>query len=386
MILVNVKAQTNASKLRRETRNDREVIIVPSATLPDDVVMNGIMYPAEEIERAYPQLERSPAPLGHPTVNGLFVSARDPEGINVGWVGAWNENVRRENGRVFLDKVIDVSRAQESEGGRRLLDAIASAEAEGGAIHTSTGIYLEREAAPEGSGYDWIAHNLMMDHDAILLDEPGAATPDQGVGLMVNSAGKPERIEVISSEVDYAIQGIKEAINYAIDRKERAEKARKNEGVVNKVLAYLSELLGSTEEAAGLTVNSQNGDDKMTVTKEEFDALAAKVDKLVANAEQQPDLAGVVAEAMKPVTERLEQLQANEKAREDEERAELVEVVTNAALLDKEDAEELTTNALRKLAEKAKPKGAAPLNGSFHANGSQDEWEGYDMNSHLEGK
>jgi len=105
---VNIRATVNAAKIRRERRNGRDVIIVPSATLPDGVVMNKIRYNAPAIEKGFGSLEGTPAPLGHPNIDGQFVSASDPRGMVRGFVGAYNENVRRENGRVLIDKVIDV--------------------------------------------------------------------------------------------------------------------------------------------------------------------------------------------------------------------------------------------------------------------------------------
>src|SRR5690606_13959760 len=69
-------------------------------------------------------------------------------------------------------------------------------------IHTSTGLLCQREPAPKGAeGYQWIARNMQFDHDAILLDEPGAATPEQGVGMMVNGVA----IEVITANVADAV-------------------------------------------------------------------------------------------------------------------------------------------------------------------------------------
>ena len=49
-VRVNVRTLANVKAARKEKRNGRDVMIVPSATLPDNVVMNGIMYPAEEID------------------------------------------------------------------------------------------------------------------------------------------------------------------------------------------------------------------------------------------------------------------------------------------------------------------------------------------------
>ena len=101
-VRVNIRTAVNSSKIRRERRDGRDVIVVPSATLPDGVVMNGVRYPAEEISKSFASLDGTPAPLGHPTLNGSFVSASDPRGMVRGFVGAWNENVRQEGGREWL--------------------------------------------------------------------------------------------------------------------------------------------------------------------------------------------------------------------------------------------------------------------------------------------
>ncbi|WP_131864095.1 hypothetical protein [Biostraticola tofi] len=189
---VNVTTQVNSASIRRETYNGREHIIIPSYTLPANVIMNKELYPASEIDAHYQGLEGTLAPLGHPTVNGQFVSAFSPEGINVGHIGAWNRNVKKSGNRVYLEKWVDVSNAQQSEGGREFLDRVAAIERgeDVPPIHTSVAVFREQiEASPEqkAQGADWVVKILAMDHDAILLNEVGAATPEQGVGLMVNA-------------------------------------------------------------------------------------------------------------------------------------------------------------------------------------------------------
>ena len=179
---VNVRVAVNAASIRREQHNGREHIVVPSFTLPDGVVMNNGLYPKEEIDKAYEGLEGTLAPLSHPMVDGDYVSARQPEAINAYHVGAWNRNVQRVGNRVAIEKWIDVEFAKNSESGRALLSAIDKGEP----IHTSTGIFLDREMTPNADGYGWIARNMMFDHDAILIGETGAATPADGVGMMVN--------------------------------------------------------------------------------------------------------------------------------------------------------------------------------------------------------
>jgi len=179
---VNVRVAVNAAAIRREQHNGREHIVVPSFTLPDGVVMNNGLYPKEEIDKAYAGLEGTLAPLSHPMVDGDYVSARQPEAINAYHVGAWNRNVQRVGNRVSIEKWIDVEFAKNSENGRALLEAIDKQEP----IHTSTGIFLDREMTPNAEGYGWIARNMQFDHDAILIGETGAATPEDGVGMMVN--------------------------------------------------------------------------------------------------------------------------------------------------------------------------------------------------------
>lgn len=179
---VNVRVAVNAASIRREQHNGREHIVVPSFTLPDEVIMNNGLYPHDEIEKSYKSLEGTFAPLGHPQVDGEYVGAERPEAVNAYHFGAFNKNVERRGNRIYVEKFIDVEKAKESEIGRRVLNAIDKGEP----IHTSTGIFLDREMTPNAEGYGWIARNMQFNHDAVLLGEIGAATPEDGVGMMVN--------------------------------------------------------------------------------------------------------------------------------------------------------------------------------------------------------
>ena len=203
-IRVNVRTIINSEGIRRERRDGRDYIIVPSATMPDNIVMNRIRYPADEIAKAFGSLENTPAPLGHPMIEGVFVSAKDPEGLARGWIGAWNRNVRRENGRVFIEKVIDVATASQLEGGKAVLNAIDKGEP----VHTSTGLIAMLTAVQNDDNVDWEASGIVFDHDAILIGEDGAATPDQGVGMLVNAANGDDgkKIDVVNSVIEDDIE------------------------------------------------------------------------------------------------------------------------------------------------------------------------------------
>lgn len=358
-VRVNVRTLANVKAARKEKRNGRDVVIVPSATLPDDIVMNGIKYPADEIAKSFKGLERTPAPLGHPTINGKFVSALDPEGLNLGYVGAWNENVRRENGRVFIDKVIDVEVANRTEGGKAVLEAVNA----GAAIHTSTGLLCTLEAVNGAADHKHIARNIHWDHDAILLNDTGAATPEQGVGMLVNKAsGEVEEIEVINS----AIQEAERDIDWAMDSLARALEKRQRAGLLDKLKAAILDALGISEREP--TTNTK--DNEMPVTDEQFTALSAKVDALSEGVSKIGEtVTNAVAAAVKPITDAQAEMVANAKAKDDAEKADLEAKVVKANILDEETAKATPLNTLRALAKNAEPGKAASLNSAFKGTG-----------------
>lgn len=371
-VRVNIRTIANMASIRKERRNGRDKIVVPSATLPDGIVMNGISYPAEEIEKGFMSLNNTYAPLGHPTVNGMFVSASDPEGINIGWIGAHNENVRRENGRVLLDKVIDVARANESVGGRSVLEAIEK----GTPIHTSTGLFCDLEASTDDA-YEFIARNMAFDHDAILLGEEGAATPEQGVGMMVNAKGEESKIDVINS----VFEDFEREMDWAADMALRAAERLERVPVMERIKSAIMEAV----RGAGREPSANTGEADMT-DKAQFDALSAKVDALTESQNGIGEtIANAVTAAMKPLTDNLAEMQANQTAKDAAELAGYVAKIVKANILDAESAAELTLNAARNLADKAKPGTATALNGAFGGNGPADDFAGYDLNAVMDG-
>ena len=360
-IRVNIKSKVNNKDVRREKRNGRDYIIVPSATLPDNVIMNGGLYPAEEIERSYMSLERTPAPLGHPMVGNNYISAREPEAINSFWVGAHNENVRRENGRVYLDKVIDVEFAKRTEKGRKLLEAINKNEP----IHTSTGVLLERVEAEDGLEYSWIATNMEFDHDAILLDQIGAATPKEGVGMMVNGDGSEIEVQNVSIDDD-AIEDMAEML---ARRMQWEEEESRLQPVVDKLKAMIKGLF-STEDSDESESNEE--EEEMPISEEQFKALQKKVDDMAANQLTAENVGEAISKSvtevlntsLKPIKDDVESLTANHKAQVEAERKGYVSTIVNAGFMEESELADMNVNALKKLAEKAKPGSTTHVNGA----------------------
>ncbi|HCC5834827.1 DUF2213 domain-containing protein [Citrobacter farmeri] len=194
----------NASNISTTTINGQEHYVIRGVVpIVDDIVMNGGLYPAEEINKSFKTMERKLMPIGHPMVNGKYVPSTDPEALNTYYAGAWAQNVSKANDKVVMDVYVNKAMADTKPDGKRLiqrLDDMMSGE-NIDPIHVSTGLLLNKEqraGESKGKKHSWVAHNLDFEHTAILLDEPGAGTPDEGVGMFVNADGQEADVESTS--------------------------------------------------------------------------------------------------------------------------------------------------------------------------------------------
>lgn len=149
-LFVNVATAINAADVRTEIEGGHEWLVVSSRTLPDNVVMNGGLYPADEIAAAFNTLNNTHAPVGHPQdAAGNYILCTDPLALTGGYlVGAMNRNATRTDGIVSVEKWINVPTALQSANGKRLIAALNALAKGGDPIHTSTGLLLEREELP----------------------------------------------------------------------------------------------------------------------------------------------------------------------------------------------------------------------------------------------
>ncbi|MCI2809382.1 hypothetical protein [Eoetvoesiella caeni] len=349
-VQVNVTTQVNAKQIRKITHNGREHWVLPSYTLPANVIMNGGLYPASEIDAHYQGLEGTLAPLGHPTVDGKFVSAFSPEGINVGYAGAFNRNVKKSGNRVYLEKWVDIEVAGRTEQGRELLERVEALEKgeDVPPIHTSVAVFLqeiEPNEEQKAAGAEWVAKINGMDHDAILLNEVGAATPEQGVGLMVN-ADQAKPLAANSGAL------VGESYREREQRLDRAAKERFAPG--GDDYAWIADFTdtqaiivrnGGVAEVYGYTTEGGKivfGDSGAAVVRQEsWVAMIANSVKKIFNHQARPDktmegdmpltpeekaglvtdvgaaVAANVAEQLKPLTDAVAALQANQTALSD---------------------------------------------------------------------
>ena len=393
-LLVNFRTVVNQSMIKRETRNGDEFVIIRSATLPDNCVMNGGLYPGDEIEKAFMTLDGKMAPLGHPQdANGNFVLAASQYSIDNFYVGAFNENVTRENGRVFLDKAINVSKAMSTDKGKRLMDRIKAIEnGAGEPIHTSTGVLLQARDGEgvnhKGQEYTWIAENMVFDHDAILIDEPGAATPEDGVGIAVNSAGDKFDVQFVDLEPltvnaddgeetpKTVLLKLAKLIGFA-DFKKPAYNSDSKHLLNQDGDPMKNRMLDALKNAK---VNTEGMDDDAIMnahTKMLEERFKSKKDEKKANVDDQASIiAAAVTNALAPVVEKLDKMESDMKAGADAERAKLIEVIVNAKIGHEEiDLKELSIKLLTTMATNcAKPKDTQFLSAGFKNNsGDKDQ-------------
>ena len=226
--------------------NKEHYVIRDVVPVVDDVVMNNGLYPKDEIDKSYKSINGNLMPIGHPKVDGQFVSASNAKAINDYYGGAWAENVHKDQDKVLLDCYVDIEFARNHEKGKQLLerlDAMFNGE-DVNPIHVSTGLILNKvykTGKSKGKKYDWVATNMQFDHVAILLNEQGAATPNEGVGMFVNSEGE-YKIEYASLN-ESSTQSIQNLISNAVHnalQKLKFNKQEELDPMKEKILAALN--------------------------------------------------------------------------------------------------------------------------------------------------
>ncbi|MDO8251411.1 MAG: DUF2213 domain-containing protein [Rhodoferax sp.] len=176
----------------------------------NDIVMHGMLYPADQLAAGVASLEGKPAPAGHPKNGaGQFISALNGEALQSAYIGSVCTNARHTAGRTLVDIVVNEAQAKATPAGASLIErldaAIAGTNVE--PIHVSTGLLcapITANGESMGKKYTRIATAISYDHLAILLNESGAGTPEQGVGMFLNSAGQPEEVETVTVNTEPA--------------------------------------------------------------------------------------------------------------------------------------------------------------------------------------
>lgn len=174
-----------AGPARRSVLNGVECTIIPMVMMVEGVLngSNGaLLYPAAELKKSAPAWNMKPIMLGHPTNSyGVNVSARSPEMLAASCVGVILNAKCGDNGKLVAEAWLDNKRADELD--PRILQSIANNQQ----MEVSTGLFTENEQRSgefHGKRYSAIARNYQPDHLALLPDQLGACSIQDGCGTL----------------------------------------------------------------------------------------------------------------------------------------------------------------------------------------------------------
>lgn len=197
---VHVVTTVNAKNVSKE--GDKYIIRNVCAAV-DDIVMNGVLYPAKELAKAARSLEGKPAPGGHPkNAAGQYISALNGEALLNSYAGAICWNARHDGGRTMADVHVNGAQAAANADGKKVVEWCEAAVngLDPAPIHVSTGLIanmLDESGESGGQKYTRIATDMAYDHLALLPDGRGAGTPEQGVGMFNDGTETLQEIEVV---------------------------------------------------------------------------------------------------------------------------------------------------------------------------------------------
>lgn len=198
-----------ASPVKRVNHTDgREYLVVPSVAIVEGV-MNNFLYTEEEITAYIDAWNGRPLVIAHPQdLDGDYISANSPE-IFARSPGFFF-NAHFEDGRLKGDWWIDTAKA-ETLGGHA--QAMVVALEAGKMFEQSTGLFSDEELTEgefNGEKYEGIARNIRPDHIAILFDDVGACSIEDGCGApRVNRAeeavnDEPEQLAILKFVKSFA--------------------------------------------------------------------------------------------------------------------------------------------------------------------------------------
>lgn len=192
---------TNSTAAISEATYDGKTYLIAPVVAIKEGVLNGYLYLAEEFSKFVEAWNGRPVPLGHPKRNGEYVSANTPD-IWATEVPGYFWNVTADTERLKGEIWIDLEKAAKiGEPATNVVERLRAGEG----IEVSTGLWFELEESPgvwKGVSYEGIARNIRPDHLALLPNEVGACSWDDGCGVpRVNQKGAVMGNEVTVNEL-----------------------------------------------------------------------------------------------------------------------------------------------------------------------------------------
>lgn len=167
------------------THENREKLVVPVVAIVQGV-LNGALLKAEEFGKFVNAWEGRPVPVDHPQINGVHVSANLPTILERRNIGHFH-NVHVADNKLKGELWIDVQSA-ESKGFGYIVEAFRN----GQMMEVSTAYFADTEPSAgeyNGKAYEGIHRNLRPDHLAVLPNDIGACSIEDGCGAMRTNKG-----------------------------------------------------------------------------------------------------------------------------------------------------------------------------------------------------
>jgi hypothetical protein len=172
---------TNTTAAVAETEYDGTPYLIAPVVAIREGVLNDMLYLADEIGRYAEAWNGHVVPISHPKRNGEYVSANSPDIWASEVVGNfWN--VAMDGDRLKGEIWVDLNKAEKI--GEPALAVVERLRA-GEPIEVSTGLFADLEETPgtwNGKSYIGIARNIRPDHLALLPNEIGACSWEDGCG------------------------------------------------------------------------------------------------------------------------------------------------------------------------------------------------------------
>lgn len=160
-------ATNQIAATRRLTQDGVDYLIAPVVAIRAGE-LNGEIVTLEEISAHFHQWNGTPFVVGHPEINGVSVSANDPETLATMQIGQLF-NVEMDDDKLKGEIWVNLAQAAKVTRGAEVVNRL-----ENGQLEVSTAYFRDR--------VNGTARNIRNDHLAALLDENGACSWDDGCG------------------------------------------------------------------------------------------------------------------------------------------------------------------------------------------------------------
>jgi hypothetical protein len=192
---------SNSYQIRREIYQNRQHIIIPVVMMVEGVHAGSdgpLLHTAEELGHFPASWNGIPVVIRHPQCNGTYVSANSPSVIDNYAVGRVF-NTHMDDGKLKAEAWIDETACNEISA--EILALINANEN----IEVSVGVFTDNDEVSgefNGESYVAIARNHRPDHLALLPDEVGACSWEDGCGVRVNNKGGVDDVQGKEKEVN----------------------------------------------------------------------------------------------------------------------------------------------------------------------------------------